>query len=263
MAQKPGTGTLNSGGTGGEGELAGLSDEEKAEVTELVNGAVNGAITNQLTRFKKTFTEEITKTLSDALTPFGAQLKDVLDKVGTAGKGDGEIAKGKGNQLSAEVSEELNKARGQVAELTAMVEKERRAREEEREQAEKAKAESSRREERDQLGQILRARGVPETQARAAVALLHGEENKVGRAEDGAIVFKIQKGTGQAKYVDEVALDKGVDEWLKTDDGKTFLPARQSQCAGGLGARPMTTGDAKKDSKAQAAHDLAKSLLGA
>lgn len=264
MGQKPNTGTLNSG-EGGGGEGGGLTDEQKAEVEALVNGAVNGAITNHLSRFKKDMTESVTKTLGEALTPIGAQLKEVSEKLaGSAPQGGGEAPKGGGKkgEMPPEFSEELNKARGQVEELKAQVAKEKAARDEERAQAERAREEGLRREERDQLGQVLRARGVSEVQARAAVALLHGEEKVVGRSEDGSIVYKVSKGTGAAKYVDEIALDKGVEEWLKSEDGKSFLPARQVGGAGGLGARPGSTGDAKKDSKAQAAHDLAKALLG-
>jgi hypothetical protein len=254
-----GTGTGDGNGDG-EGVLG---EEARKEVEQLVNSAVNGAVTNQLARFKKSFTEEITKTLGETLSPISEQLKQFSTQVQRpAGGGEGGgSGGGKKGEVSAEIQEQLARFEGRTKELEGMLAQERKAREEERAARERDRAESMSKEERAQLAGVLRARGIPEPQVKAAVALLHGEEKLIGRTDDGQIVFKVAKGTGQARYIDEVELEKGVEEWLKTDDGKAFVPARQAGGAGGMGARPM--GQAQgKDQKGQAANALAAMLLG-
>jgi hypothetical protein len=254
----------NQGGNGtgtGDGNDGTLSDDQRREVEELVNGAVNGAITSQLARFRKSFTEEITKTLGETLNPISEQLKQFAERA-SAPPPSGEGGKAKKGELPPEVQEELARAKGQVAELQAMVEKEKRAREEQAAEAERQRQAALAKEARDALGAALRAKGVPEVQARAAVAMLTTEADVLGRNEEGVVIFKVPKGTGQARYIDEVPVEKGVEEWLKTDEGKAFLPARNAGGAGGLAARPQPTGNKGQDAKNAAVADLAKALLG-
>lgn len=252
--KKPGEGS--EGGAGG-GQGGALSEEAKKEVEGIVNGAVNGALSSQLTRFKKSFTEEIGQTLQTALGP-------ITEKLASFQPGQqqpGHVAPG-GKPLDPTVQEHIARLEGRAKELEANVAKEKAAREAEAAAREKDRLENMAKEERAELASALRAKGIPEVQVKAAVALLHTEDKVVGRGEGGAIVFKIQKGTGQAKYVDEVSIEAGVDEWLKTDDGKSFLPPRQ---VGGSGTGPVRPGQKPanpNDAKAAATADLAKALLG-
>jgi plasmid stability protein len=93
--------------------------------------------------------------------------------------------------------------------------------------AEKLRAEteakSRRKEERDALGAALRKAGVPEPLAAGAVAYL-GERGTIKRTDDGAIRW--------AQGDDELELDKGAAAWLKTDEGRAYLPPRQVSGSG-------------------------------
>lgn len=115
---------------------------------------------------------------------------------------------------------------------------EKRAQDAENKRAEEA-AQRARSEERSALINALNAQGITGARASAVVAWLHGESGRVTRAKDGGIVFRIPRDG----YDDEVEITKGVAEWLKTEEGKEFAPARS---VGGSGEapkqRPATNG---------------------
>ncbi len=245
-----------AGGAGGAGDPGGepaLSEAATAQVAKMVNDAVTGAVTNHLGRFKKSFTEEITKTLGDTMGPISEQLRALAEAPSKGGRGK---TGGDNGEPSSEVKEMLTRYEGRIKELEAANKSERDAREAE-------KATRLREEERSSLGAALRAAGLPDISVKAAVALLHSEEKKVSRTEDGRIVFKMEKGTGSARYTDELDMEAGVAEWLKTDDGKGFVPARQASGSGGQPIRvPGQNPRNPNEAKAQATSDLAKILLG-
>lgn len=250
---KGGGGGGNGGGEGGGPPPGALSEDAKKEVAEMVNSAVTGAVTNHLGRFKKSFTEEIAKTLTETIGPIGEQLKTLTERQVQAqqptGKGNNQ-----GDAQSQEMRDSLLRYENRIKELEQQNKAEREARETE-------KATRLREEERNKLASVLNERGIPAPQVRAAVALLHTEDKRVARTEDGRIVFKFERGSGQGKYVDELEVDKGVDEWLKSDEGKAYLPARQAGGSGGQPAR-VGAGASQGDKKAAATQDLAKILLG-
>ncbi len=254
-------GTNQPGQGGGGGAESVLDEAARAEIEQMINGSINGAISSHMTRVKKALGDEVSTMLTNQLGPIAEQLK-ALGEQKQAAPQAGQQAPAKKGELPPEIADELARARGQVEELKTQVAKEKQAREEQAQEAEKQRQAGLAKEARDALGAALRAKGVPDVQARAAVAMLTAESDVLGRSEDGAVIFKVQKGTGQAKYVDEVPVDKGVEEWLKTDEGKSFLPARQAGGAGGLVARPTQTGNRQADQKAQAVADLAAQLLG-
>lgn len=250
-----GGGAGGSGGGDGGGAASSLSEDARKEVTELVNSAVTGAVTNHLGRFKKSFTEEITKTLSDTMGPIGEQLKALAERPiqqPAPGKGGQHQP---GGEVPQEIRDSMLRYENRIKELEQQNKAERDAREVE-------KTTRLREEERNKLGSVLTERGIPAAQVRAAVALLHTEDKRVARTDDGRIVFKFERGSGQGKYVDELEVDKGVDEWLKSDEGKAYIPARQANGGGGQPARQGTLGNSPGEKKAQATQDLAKILLG-
>lgn len=256
----PGAGA--GGGAGGEGDPP-LNEAQTAAVSKIVNDAVNGAVTSQLSRFKKTFSEEIGKTITDSLGPIGEQLKQLAERGAQgqggqgAGAGAGQGAGGQGGNpaLEQQIRQMELKYENQIRELKSGWDAEKTEREKERQTRLVA-------EERGILTEALRTAGMPDAMIKAAVALLHGEEKRVGRSEDGRIVFKTEKGTGAARYTDEQDVAVGVTEWLKTDDGKSFIPARPAQGAGGQPSRPGQRPNSPAEAKAQAAQDLAKVLMG-
>lgn len=262
-ADKGGAGGAGGAGAGGAGG-AGNNDEpppplneaQTAAVGKIVNDAVNGAVTNHLTRFKKQFGEEIGKTLTDSLAPIGEQLKTLAERGAQQGAGGaGGTGGGQPNPFEAQIRSMEAKYEGQIRELKAANDAEKSEREKERQIR-------MRDEERGMLTDSLRTSGLPDTMIKAAVALLHGEEKRIGRTDDGRIVFRTEKGTGAARYTDEQDMAVGVAEWLKTDDGKSFVPARPAQGAGGQATRPGARPGSPAEAKAQAAADLARVLMG-
>jgi hypothetical protein len=218
---------------GNEGGESALSEAAKREVGELVNAAVNGAVTNHLTRFKKQFTEEITSTLNSTLSPIGEQLKALAETQAT--RQQQAPGKGQPGEIPQEIRDSMLRYENRIKELEQQNKAEREAREVE-------KSTRLREEERNKLATVLREKGIPDVQVRAAVALLHTEDKRVARTDDGRVVFK------------------GVDEWLKTDEGKAYMPARQAAGSGGQPARQGAS--TPGDKRAQATNDLAKILLG-
>lgn len=257
-----GTGGGTGVGTGGGGgdDPPPLNEAQTAAVGKIVNDAVNGAITSHLTRFKKQFGEEIGKTLSDSLSPIGEQLKTLAERgIQQGGQGGGGQGGGSGgggsDQFAAQIKQLEAKYEGQLRELRTANDQEKAERAKEREIR-------LRDEERGILTDTLRTSGLPDTMIKAAVALLHSEEKRIGRTEDNRVVFRTEKGTGAARYVDEQDVAAGVADWLKTDDGKAFVPARPAQGAGGQPSRPGARPGSPAEAKAQAAADLAKVLMG-
>ena len=111
-------------------------------------------------------------------------------------------------------------------------------------------------EERAALAGVLGKQGLDQARARAAIALVYTEEQRVKRAEDGKITFRIQTKFGE----EQASLEDGVAEWLKTDDGKAFLPPTGAAGAGtSASGRPAA---AKKDAKTQALEVVQNFLAG-
>lgn len=254
MNQENGQGGGGGGGQpkpGGEGGGApALSDDARGEVAKLVNEAVSGAVTRHMANFKKQFSEDMGKTFAETLGPISQQLQ-ALSESNQAPKGGRNVAPSE----DRETKEAMTRYEGRIKELEQANAKEREAREQE-------KATRLREEERGSLATALRAAGLPDTTVKAAVALLHTEDKKVARTEDGRIVFRMEKGQGVSRYTDELDLDAGVGEWLKSDEGKSFMPARPAQGAGGQPVRLPGQPRNQSEAKQQATENLAKILLG-
>lgn len=145
------------------------------------------------------------------------------------------------------------------AQLSAMQKRveaaERKATEAESRRAEQEAA-RTRDEERSSLASALRQEGLDETRIKAATALLYTEEKRIVRSPEGKIAFKLQR----QGFEDEVDLSAGIKEWLKTDDGKAFMPARG---VSGSGATAATNGSRSggKPSKAELREQLARQLF--
>lgn len=100
-------------------------------------------------------------------------------------------------------------------------------------------AESSKRartEEQQLLRAALEAQGITGARATVLVSHLHGAAGAVRRNKDGRVVFAIERDG----YDDELDVAKGVEEWLKTPEGKELAPPRQ---VGGSGTDPKQRGN--------------------
>lgn len=117
----------------------------------------------------------------------------------------------------------------------------------EKEEAEKHMQQKElRREEESALTRALEANGVKGPRLEAAVALLYDRKKLITRNTEGEVGWL----TKQAGYDEVLPLESAVTDWLGTEAGKDFLPARG---VGGSGATAPKGGAAGKAAKAKGA----------
>ena len=94
-----------------------------------------------------------------------------------------------------------------------------------------AKAESARASEKmlSQLRTAIATAGVPAARVDHVVALLHNAQGRIALDDNGNATIRFDRNTTAGAYQDQLALDKGLTEFLDTDAGKAFLPATQVQ----------------------------------
>lgn len=252
MTTKPGQGQEVS-------DPVSLTDEQVKQVEGIVNGAVNGAITNHLSRFKKDMTESVTSLLGQQLAPIGEQLKTLASAPApTPGAGK----KGSADDLPDSIREQMARQTTQIDEQKKQIDQLLAANKAEKDAREAELNNRLKGEERNAIAAHLRTKGWNDASIRAATAILHTEDQRVSRSEDGSIVFRQQKGTGAAAYVDQLPVEKGLDLWLTSDEGKSLTPARQVAGSGAGSARGTGHPAGPSDEKAKAAAVLKNVLMG-
>lgn len=206
-----------------------LTDEEENGLRKLLGKGegslderMNGAIGSRFTRFEAALPDK----LAASLKP----IEERLAALAHGGKSDDKGGKGAkkedgGSDVEARITAAIEAERAETRKRLQLIEDERAA--EKRHAALEA--------ERSALTEKLVALGVPADRVRAAVALLHTEEKRIGRDGDGRMIFKLRKGSGAAAYDDEVSIEDGIKQWLDTSDGKIFLPAKGTR---GTGSAP-------------------------
>lgn len=106
---------------------------------------------------------------------------------------------------------------------------------------------------RQQLSDALIKNGVDANRVKHAVGILVDSEKRVRFEEDGeSIVFKDDDNT-------DVDLTTGIKSWVKSDDGKFYLPPRGVNGSGDRGAGRAP--NIRNDSKAPTAESLGMALL--
>lgn len=115
-------------------------------------------------------------------------------------------------------------------------------------------------EERSALAAGLAELGVDGPKQRMAIALLYGEDKKIGRDDAGNVVFRVKRGTGPNAFDDLVSLEEGLKEWAGTEEGKSVLPPRGVAGSGTQPGGPPRRGDGKM-SQADAARALQYLIL--
>lgn len=113
----------------------------------------------------------------------------------------------------------------------------------------------ARSEERSALTNALNANGISGPRASAVAAWLHGEGGRVRRSKEGGVVFVVKRDG----YDEELDVARGVADWLATDEGKEFVPARQVGGAGTESKQPQRGAAAQKPQRGEA---LLRALTG-
>jgi hypothetical protein len=214
-----GGGGGGSGGTGEGGEGGEEGGEEGGKAKPMTAEQVNRAIRDHAGRMTKATDAKLA-----ALTEQNAAMAASLEKLLKATGGEGKGAPGAGDGAQGAVSPEVTK---QLADLTSKLEKQTKLAADEKAARETEHRTARTKEERSALKDALLERGVPAVQAPVLAAYLHGEAKMIGRTADGTIVYK--------KGEDELDLGEGLDEYLKTDAGKAWLPPRGAQGSGATG----------------------------
>lgn len=222
-----------SKGATGAGDADGSEENEPTEADRAFDGKINAALDSHLTKFKKSVERDFAKkteaAIAAALSPLSKQFEDIAKKFTAAPQ------KTKKDDESADITSKLDEERKMWASKFAELEKQTIHERTLREEGEKKQKTT---EEKHALTAALNTAGITGAKQRAAIALLYTEDKRVVRNDDGEIGFTVQK----AGYTEHVTLEEGINQWLKTEEGKEFLPARG---AGGSGAGASRVGNGR------------------
>lgn len=130
----------------------------------------------------------------------------------------------------------------------------------EKETAAAAAEQQARKEERSALTNALLKHGIPEARASAS-ALLFVDRGAISRDDHGQICVTVKTKVGGEIIEEQMPIDAGIAEWVKSAEGKEFLPAVEAGGSGGRqGGRPPKPGE--KMNRDQAANVLTGWILG-
>lgn len=198
------------------------------DVKSIVAKSVNAAITQRLSQYDQK--------LEDTLS---SQLEQIMSKTQASASNDDTPAE----------DDAVQAMRARLKEMEALLAAEKQERDKERHLR-------SVNEERAALKDVLQAEGVPSDRLKAAVAVLYTEDQRIGRDDHGNIQFLTQ----EEGYVDRASLKEGVAKFLKTDEGKIYLPPRDVSGSGNKGGRAPAPKEGS--SLAEDVRQFAEQLLG-
>ena len=205
MAESQGNGAPNPQGEG---------DSPKF-VTE---DQLNRAISARFGAFEKSFGSKLEKTLGESLAGLSTKFEEALASVKTDGAPKNEQKQQSSSVLDAPEYKGMQRELAELKKQTAEAKAER--------DAERGKVRDSSL--RQRLGEELAKHGVDAARAKHAIGYLVDADKRVRWSEDGEqLVFRDADG--------EVDLATGLKGWVKTDDGKLYIPPRGAQ---GSGDRP-------------------------
>ncbi|HYD02638.1 MAG TPA: hypothetical protein VEB22_15530 [Phycisphaerales bacterium] len=176
-------------------------------------------------------TASVDKKLSDAEAKAKAELEKVAKERGnTDGHDKGD--KGKGN-ADGKPDPEVARLKAQQEELARKLEESERARKEEAAKAAKAKRDAD-------VKEALRAAGVAADRIELAMPVLE-QKGLLGEDKDGNAGFRFKRSWGE----EIVAGKLGAEEWVKTAEGKFYLPPTGNSGTGeGAGGKRPPNGGA-------------------
>lgn len=206
----------------------------KLEITRQVNGAVSGLIKKGA--FKELLSNTVAGAIKDAMPGLLEGLKQPAAEAPAANTGAAPSTPATGNDsLPPEVRARMAELERSQKTLADQLKKRD-------EEAAVLQAKTRETTERSRLADAMRKAGVPEDRLRGALALVYTEDKRVKTAEDGSIVFLKKGDLG----IEEVELERGVEEWAKSDDGKAYLPPVAATGSGNVGAGRQATAAAGK-----------------
>ena len=204
-------------------------------ISNLIDAKLNGALRNALKPEGL-----IGKTFAKALEPVTALLTKQAEDKAEREKAEQERAEQEKTKTAAGTGAADSEWKKKLDQLQRKFDEESEARKKAETEREAERQTAKREEERAVLASALRKNGVDEARVKAAGALLYLEDKRVVRDADGKIVFKKALKGGD---FEDVSVEDGIADWVKSDDGKVFLPAKGAGGSGGNGLKhPPTSG---------------------
>lgn len=225
----------DKGGSGGgdddDGGNAGpfTPDQEKA-----LGRMVNSALTSHMGR--KPFKDAIAAAVGEHTSPILAKLEEMSG--GGSGDGGGGNGAGNGNGQGGGSVKLPPEVQRQLDEQAKLIKRLQGENETSKAESARVKKQNETAEEKAALGRALKAGGLPDERVAGAVALLYHEQAKLKRDADGRVRYQLAR----EGYTDDVDVETGVAEWLKSSEGKSYLPPVNVQ---GGGARGGSSGGAR------------------
>lgn len=219
----------------GNGNVGAFTPEQSKALSELIASSVgpmiNGAIKAAYDRQDKSFSAK----LEDA------KLKLKVTEPPKEPKGGEDDA--------------MKALRAQVEELGGKLAEQTKA-------AQDANAKQSRLEETGALEKELTAAGISGPRLAGAMALLQSARGVIGRDENGGVIFKGVEKIGNEEFPKTYSVKDGVANWIKSDEGKAFIPSTGAGGSGqGGGRAPLPPGASQHDRAMAKASDTLSALL--
>lgn len=215
------------GGGGGKGDR-GTGDDKGGDLSQATIDAVNAAVRSQIGRLplgqmvgdavKNAFgsvTEQLNKHFDTKFAEIDQTLKGIKDG-GGKGKGDD---KGSTGEIPEEVKNALDKMTAKVDELTNQVNEKDQQLQAQRDQARERERQATL---RDALSQA----GVPDKRLTPLVAYFE-QQKKIQDGENGEFFVEVERDTAGHRYKEKLKPEQWAKEWIKTDEGKEWLPAQR------------------------------------
>ncbi len=237
-------------GEGGGGGDRPFTDEQREDMIRTQNAAMSA----HHTRMQKVMDQKIDGLKESISTTIADAMAEMKKAEADAGKGQG-----KGSQNGADDIDERVKAIQADAEarVAALESKVKATEQKAAEEATRTKTA----EERAKLNQALRAANVPDGLVKAAASMLYTENKTIGRDSESRVVFRMQREHQGQSYVEDLTLDKGIEEWLASPEGKHFAPARGAMGSGAQGGQAGNQVGGQKKSMSEKKRNLVRAIL--
>ena len=217
-----------------------LTEEDKTTITELITATLTAALPTALEPMKKEFGRMAN---GAATTAAKAAIKAIEDKVASLPDAEG-LATLIEAKIGEKVPAKVEGAKDEAAQAASKAAEDKFQKQidalkkqlQAKDDSEKAATlKQQRTEERTVLGTALEKAGVKPSLRPAAIALLI-ERGALARDAEGAVIYKSRDAAG-AEEIKQV--EAGIADWIKSDEGKEYLPPKE---AGGSGDKSRAHG---------------------
>lgn len=202
-----------------------LTAEETKALTDQITTSIVGsdgfvkALGDGIRRIVPGIVADATKGVAESVTKITEQLGDLSKKLDAAPPPEPKPGK-KGEDAPDEATAKLNAVIAEQKAAIQRIESERQA------EREKAKADRMR-------ASFLSSAKVGDQPIKGADLIWARYGKEFEEAEDGRLKIKVKKKYGGQEYEESITIDEWVPEYLQSDEGKMFAPAKNAGGSGG------------------------------